>query len=240
MLPRPSLLVIEDDAYAQRLLGAVAERAGFAVTSVSSGAAAEDAANRIPFDIIIVDLKLPDAEGLGLIERLRIKPQLMGVPFLVCTGNVTVDNIVEARRLGALEFIRKPIDLFELKRRLEKSLDLLTERWIQPAVSGRRTSANRRQETETLKRARTHLATAIELLDHVDVERALAESHAEDETALSEALSQLRVVAPEIGAPRLNRLVIEFAAEPPDSQRRKSLHVALRIALTSLDQRLAS
>jgi DNA-binding response OmpR family regulator len=240
MLPRPSLLVIEDDPYAQRLLGAVGERAGFAVASVSTGAAAEDAANRIPFDIIIVDLKLPDAEGFELIERLRSKPQLTGVPFLVCTGNVTVDNVVEARRLGALEFIRKPIDLFELKRRLEKTLDLLTDRWIQPASAGQRTSSHRRQDTEAITLARTQLAAAIELLDHVSAETDQAESSTDGEAALSEAFSQLRVVAPEIGATRLNRLVVEFAAEPPDSQRRKALHVALRVALTSLDQRLAS
>jgi CheY-like chemotaxis protein len=239
MLPRPSLLVIEDDTYAQRLVGAVAERAGFAVTSAGSGAAAEHAADRVPFDIIIADLMLPDVEGFDLIERLRGKPHLQGVPFLVCSGNVTVHNITEARRLGALQFIRKPIDMFELQRRLEKTQDVLTDRWIQPEPSGRRTPQRRQQDAEVLARARASLGSAIELLDQSHATDAPEPSEA-DEAALKELLKDLKVTGPEIGAPKLTRLVSETADAEPRSDRRRMLHVALRVALTSLDQRLAS
>ncbi|MEO8624493.1 MAG: response regulator [bacterium] len=223
--------MIEDDAYAKRLIGAVAERAGFSVSEVESGEEAERAADRLPFDIIIVDLKLPDTEGLELIGRLHAKPHLVGVPFLVCTGNVSVENVVEAKRRGALEFIRKPIEPFELQKRLENIMDGIAELWVGKVSAGLRTASHFRQEADAVKLARTHVATAVELLDNADVK---------DEAALVEAMAQLGQVVPKIRSPRLLRLVTEFGPDLPETQLREPLHIALRVALVSLEQRTAS
>ncbi|MEP6730161.1 MAG: response regulator [bacterium] len=253
MLSRPSLLTIEDDAYAQRLIGAVAKRAGFTATVAATGAEADVETDRIPFDIIIVDLRLPDAEGFELIERLQKKPQLENVPFLVCSGNVTIENVNEARRLGALEFIRKPLDLVALQQRLEKNRDLLVDRWIQPAPFRRRAAAEALADAEVVRRAREYLAIVLDggqpvgPADVVD-ERAEPTPSSESEIAVivspplsaDDALQLLVALAPDIPAPRVNRLVAEFNSEPANTPRKALLHTALRVALTSLDQMLAS
>ena len=230
MRPRPTLLVIEDDAIAKRLIEAVAGRAGFHVSAVSTGAAAEAAADSVPIDIIIVDLQLPDAGGFELIERLRARVQLAGVPFLVCTGNVTMENIIEARRLGALEFIRKPIDLYVLQRRLENSLDALTDRWIPGARSGLHTSQEYHQQADALRHTRDGMAAAVALLDG-DVPA--------DEATIDGALKELRPMVQQTESARLLRLLDDMVTAPPSAQRPATLRTALRVALVSLDQLIA-
>ena len=182
MLIRPSALIIEDDAYAQRLISAVADRAGFNVTTAGTGAEAEVAADSLPFDIIVVDLNLPDVEGLSLIERLRQRPQLEEVPFVVCSGNVTVDTVTGAGRLGALGFMKKPIDLQELQRRLERSYDLLPLRWNKPTPH--RNFDHRQNAAEALIRTRRNLADLIERYESTSSAPLLVEA-AVDEAATS-------------------------------------------------------
>jgi DNA-binding response OmpR family regulator len=164
MLPKPSLLLIEDDPFAQRLVAAVAERAGFAASSVATGEEALEIADRIPIDIIIVDLNLPDAEGLSVIEHLRKRLHLADVPFLVCSGNVNVDTVSAAARMGALQFVRKPLDLFELQRRLEGSLDKVPERWATLPRVMPRGGTSPRDLDERLKATRIRLAEVVALL----------------------------------------------------------------------------
>jgi DNA-binding response OmpR family regulator len=164
MLPKPSLLLIEDDPFAQRLVAAVAERAGFAASSVATGEEALEIADRIPIDLIVVDLNLPDAEGLSVIEQLRKRLHLADVPFLVCSGNVNVDTISAAARMGALQFVRKPLDLFELQRRLEGSLGKVPERWATLPRVMPRGGTSPRDLDERLKATRIRLAEVVALL----------------------------------------------------------------------------
>jgi len=264
MATRPSVLVVEDDAYAQRLISAVAERAGYSVTSASSGAQAEAAADSLPFDMIVVDLNLPDTQGLNLIEGLRGRPQLAEVPFLVCSGNVNMETITGAGRLGALGFMRKPIDLQEMQRRLERSYDQLTLRWNAPAPH--RTFEQRQAANEALVRARSYLAQviafnsvqvgaadgsadgatgdAISIPGVTDIPVAaptgLSEAGDEPEEPLTQAdlLATLRIDAAAIGAPRLERLLSQMSSADPESDQYDRLIVALRVALKSLEGRV--
>ena len=275
MLLRPSALIIEDDAYALRLIGAVAERAGFNVTTAITGADAVTAADSLPFDIIVVDLNLPDVDGLALIEQLRDRPQLEEVPFIVCSGNVSVDTVTNAGRLGAIGFMRKPIDLQEMQRRLERSYDLLPVRWNAPTAH--RTFEQRQSASEALARAKRYIAQVIELSDPsapagesestsgphdespavvapgaaatlvAPVALAEADPHAADEDDENDApevltvpdlLATLRIDAATIGAPRLERLVVELSGDSVLAERRALLITALRVALKSLNNRL--
>ncbi len=216
---------------ALRLIEAVAKRAGFNVQKAVTGAEAEAQADLAPIDFIIVDLHLPDSGGFPLIERLRGRVQLADVPFLVCTGDVTMENIVEARRLGALEFMRKPIDLFELQRRLEKCLDTLKDRWIPTGPAGLHTAHQYQQLADTLRETRDGMAAVVALLEG-DVPA--------DDATIAEALNTLREQVRHTESPRLVRLVSDLVAMPASAHRSDTLRTALRVAMTSLDQRVAS
>ena len=122
MTPLPNVLVIEDDPVSQHLLTAVAEKAGYGVRLAESVADAESIADRLPIDFIIADLSLPDGNGFPLVERLQARPYLKDVAFLVCSSSATIDTVQEAVRLGALQYVMKPIDIDDLEGRIYVSL----------------------------------------------------------------------------------------------------------------------
>ena len=231
MRTRPTLLVIEDEPLAQRVIDAVAKRAGFDVHKTCTGAEAEAAADSVPIDFIVVDLHLPDAKGFELIARLHGKVQLAGVPFVVCTGDVTTENVLEARQLGALEFMRKPIDLFQFQRRLEKCLDTLTDRWIPTERAGLQSSQHFHQQADALNAAREGMAAMMALLEN---------DAPADPSTITEALKGLRDTVQRAELPRLARLVDDLMAAAPSALGVEAVRSALRVGLVSVDQLVAN
>jgi DNA-binding NtrC family response regulator len=72
-------------------------------------------------DLIITDLSMPEMTGLELLEAIRKKDQ--DVPVIIITGFSTIDNAIEAMRLGASDFIKKPYDIDELLMQIERTLE---------------------------------------------------------------------------------------------------------------------
>jgi DNA-binding NtrC family response regulator len=72
-------------------------------------------------DLVITDLSMPEMTGLELLAAIRKKDQ--DVPVIIITGFSTIDNAVEAMRLGASDFIKKPYDIDELLMQIEQSLE---------------------------------------------------------------------------------------------------------------------
>ncbi len=96
----------------QRLL-----RRGFTVTATTSGPDAVAAADRQPFDVAVVDLKLPVMDGVEVLGRLKA-----GQPFLeaiMFTGHGSADSALEAGRLDAFRYVIKPCDYEELVALIE-------------------------------------------------------------------------------------------------------------------------
>ncbi len=194
---KPQLLLIEDDPVASRLIAAVAERAGFAATTAATGEEALRKGDEIPIDICIVDLNLPDAQGLAVMEKLFERPHLADVPFLVCSGNVNVDTVSAAGRLGALQFIRKPLDLFELQRRLEGILPSVPVRWADVAgpVARGAPSPSRQDLLRRIALARGHLVELLRVLDPPKVEQPADPGIRMAQEALDEVLEKEAIAA---------------------------------------------
>ena len=119
-----TILCIEDDAKTRALLASVLEEAGFKVVTVADGQAGFDAiVSRRP-DLVICDILLPRLSGFEILERLSWVPTESGsaVPFIFLTALDDRDAILKGRRLGADDYVTKPIDfdiLLEIvKRRL--------------------------------------------------------------------------------------------------------------------------
>ena len=119
MTTRPHILVVDDDPMVrrscERILG---ERYDLALAPDGrEGLAALEAG---PFDLALVDLKLPDISGLDILKRAP--DAFPGVPIIIITGYSTIKSAVEAIKMGAFDYVAKPFSPDELDAAVEKAL----------------------------------------------------------------------------------------------------------------------
>ena len=116
-----SILVVEDDEGLQNLLQRLLSREGRQVTIVESGQEAIRVAQEIPVHVLVTDMKLPDIDGLTVLERiLQIDPKVIGI---VMTGYGSIDCAVKAMKAGAFEFLTKPFDNEVVVGLIDKALE---------------------------------------------------------------------------------------------------------------------
>ncbi len=115
---------VDDDPVAGRLFQRFAAESGCEIITFRDPAAALEAFREQPADAVITDLKMPGMTGIELLSELKlIDPQ---VPVIIITGYSGVDNAIEALRLGAADFIKKPYDAEELLHQLRLVLEAST------------------------------------------------------------------------------------------------------------------
>lgn len=133
---RAAILVIEDEAPLAETLKEILEGEGHVVRVAGTAAAAREAIDAGRPDLILMDLVLPDADGLILCAEIKSKA---AIPILVCSGTVRKRDSVLALKLGADDFIAKPFDVDELLSRVGAALRRVTETVGAPvAGAGRR------------------------------------------------------------------------------------------------------
>ncbi|HKJ84044.1 MAG TPA: sigma-54 dependent transcriptional regulator [Mariprofundaceae bacterium] len=114
------LLVIEDEVELRESLTEILGHIGYHVTAVGTAHAARTALNEGLFDLVLLDVRLPDGDGIGLLQEFRA--QEGGLEVMIMTGFADVEVAVNAMRLGAADFLRKPFDMDELLVRVEEVL----------------------------------------------------------------------------------------------------------------------
>jgi two-component system response regulator HydG len=113
---RPSLLVVDDEQSILDVVGRFARRAGFEVIACSGGQQAIAHLQTAHADVAMVDLRMPDIGGLDVIRAIReMDPRCHAV---LMTGYATVDTAVEAIKLGAMDYLSKPLDFARLEHLL--------------------------------------------------------------------------------------------------------------------------
>jgi two-component system KDP operon response regulator KdpE len=112
-------LVIEDDRLIRRLLRSVLPPRGFDITEAETGEAALEILKTASPDLIILDLGLPDIDGLGLLRHIRA---IGNVPVVVLSYTGAVTTKVEALEGGASDYVTKPFNVDELAARLHVAL----------------------------------------------------------------------------------------------------------------------
>jgi DNA-binding NtrC family response regulator len=119
---RPAILVADDDAVARDLLVEVLEREGYRVRAAGGGAEAIALAEHELFDVALVDLRMPDADGLAVLERLLVREPAPAV--LILTAFAAMDTAIQAIRRGAYDYLSKPFRLDEIKRAVRRTLEV--------------------------------------------------------------------------------------------------------------------
>lgn len=115
------LLIVEDDLTFSLMLKTWLGKQGFGVeTAGSVRAAVRLLLERRPFDLVLSDLRLPDEDGLYLLEWMRGKG--IGTPLIIMTGYAEVQNAVEAMKRGASDYVAKPVQQDILLRKIREAL----------------------------------------------------------------------------------------------------------------------
>lgn len=117
----PTLLLVDDEPSVLKILRMFAEDAGFHVMSCAGGLDALDHLQGHRVDIAAVDLHMPDVGGLEVLKAIRQADP--DCPVILMTGAGTIDSAIEAIKLGATDYLTKPIDFDRFKRLLKTVRD---------------------------------------------------------------------------------------------------------------------
>ncbi len=123
---RPRLLVVDDEPSVLRVIQGIAARIGFEVETCASGRDAVDTLIKRPADLAMVDLRMPDTDGLALLKQ--IKGVVPSCEVILMTGFGAVDSAVEAIKLGAREYMTKPFAMDRLRTVLADIRDEMSRR----------------------------------------------------------------------------------------------------------------
>jgi len=118
----PIALVIDDEPDICELLSLTLGRMDVRSETAADVASAKDLLGKHQFDICLTDMRLPDGDGLELVEWMQSNAP--GVPVAVITAHGNVETAVQALKLGAFDFISKPLDLGNLRNIVENALRL--------------------------------------------------------------------------------------------------------------------
>ena len=109
------ILIVDDEKPICDLIQMSLTRAGYHCTCVYDGLAAADILERNVFDLILLDVMLPNADGFELMEYIRP----LGIPVIFLTARGSVDDRVRGLRMGAEDYIVKPFEVVELLARVD-------------------------------------------------------------------------------------------------------------------------
>lgn len=116
---RAGILVIEDELAMREMLRDVLETSGYRVWIAENGTQAKEMIRDVRPDLVLLDLMLPDADGLVLCAALKARAN---VPIIICSATNRKRDAVLALRLGADDFVAKPFDIYDLEARVEAVL----------------------------------------------------------------------------------------------------------------------
>jgi len=118
-----TVLIADDDPVQRRLLEAMVRRFGYDIESVEGGELALErlhAADKPPVDLLILDLVMPDLDGMGVLGRMRERG--ITTPVIVQTAHGSIETVISAMRAGALDFVVKPVGAERLQISIKNAL----------------------------------------------------------------------------------------------------------------------
>jgi two-component system nitrogen regulation response regulator GlnG len=107
-VPQAQALIVDDDRDICSLLGRLLDREGIAVETAHDGNAALELVNRLRPDVLILDIKMPNSDGMDVLRRIRRTHP--GLPVVMMTAFAGVSQAVEAMKIGAVDYLPKPFD----------------------------------------------------------------------------------------------------------------------------------
>src|SRR4030042_1956287 len=118
---KPNILIVDDDEVMSRTLSDILKKMSYEVTSLQTGKDALSPLQESIFDLILLDIRLPDLNGLDVLKKIR---EIDSDSFvIVMTAYADVQTAVAAMKAGAYDYINKPFEIDEFKLTIKKALE---------------------------------------------------------------------------------------------------------------------
>ncbi len=117
-----TILVVDDEVGIRELLSEILSDEGHVVMAAENAAAARRLRQQEPPDLVLLDIWMPDTDGVTLLKEWSAAGTL-SMPVIMMSGHATIDTAVEATRFGALDFLEKPIALARLLNAVKSGLE---------------------------------------------------------------------------------------------------------------------
>lgn len=118
----PSILVVDDQPINVQLLKRKLEREGIQVSAAYNGLEALEFVKKSKPDLILLDVMMPDMDGIEVCQRLQADEQTRSIPIIFITARTSKEGKIEGLNVGAVDYITKPIDLDETLARVQTQL----------------------------------------------------------------------------------------------------------------------
>ena len=117
------LLIVDDNKVNRLLLSRSVELLGHRIALAENGRVALDKLRKEPFDLLLLDIEMPELDGFAVLEQLKADLKLRDVPVIVTSSIEGLDNIIRCIELGAEDYLSKPVNQVLLKARIGASLE---------------------------------------------------------------------------------------------------------------------
>jgi adenylate cyclase len=124
---RGHLLVVDDNEMNRDVLARRLERQGHTVVSAQNGREALELLHRESFDLVLLDIMMPEVNGYEVLERMKSDPALRHIPVIMISAVGEMDSVVQCIEMGAEDYLPKPFSPVLLKARLGASLE---KKWL--------------------------------------------------------------------------------------------------------------
>jgi class 3 adenylate cyclase len=117
------LLVVDDNKVNRLLLGRSLEQQGHAIDMAENGRQALEMLQANPFDLVLLDIEMPEMDGYQVLERIKTDLKLRDIPVIITSALEEVDSVVKCIEMGAEDYLTKPVNPVLLKARIGASLE---------------------------------------------------------------------------------------------------------------------
>ncbi len=127
---KQNILLVDDDKSILRILTRILQKQGYNIHTAETGREAEEKINSQSYDLALIDVKLPDTDGVDLLRKIRAtRPNMIKI---ILTGFASMDNGIKALNSGADAYLVKPVEPTELLKILKEKFEERSRTGIKP------------------------------------------------------------------------------------------------------------
>ena len=117
---KKNILVVDDDKNNLLLAQLILVGKEYEIFTACTGVEAISILRQQPIDLILLDVMMPMMDGMKTLQTIRSNPELAGIPVIFLTAAADTDTVVEACRLEAIDYVKKPFIPADLRERIQK------------------------------------------------------------------------------------------------------------------------